>query len=136
MTRPQLVQPGAPEDLGSSGPDGELIEREPLVGDRVGARRDELPDLGQAGEETAVRVPLEECIVTPHFVTCWNGTREESQDLVSAIARNCVCEYGLRGIRIRTCAAHQMLADDQRALDGLVFVRRLAERLRLEEHIA
>jgi hypothetical protein len=29
-----------------------------------------------------------------------------------------------------------MLADDQRALDGLVFVRRLAERLRLEEHIA
>jgi hypothetical protein len=29
-----------------------------------------------------------------------------------------------------------MLAEDQRALDGLVFVRRLGERLRREEHAA
>jgi hypothetical protein len=69
-------------------------------------------------------------------VTSWNGTRIESQDLVSAIARNCVCEYGLRGVRTHTCSPHQMLAEDQRALDGLVFVRRLGERLRREEHAA
>ena len=69
-------------------------------------------------------------------MTSWNGTLIESQDLVSAIARNCVCEYGLRGVRTRTCSPHQMLAEDQRALDGLVFVRRLGERLRREEHAA
>jgi hypothetical protein len=31
------------------------------------------------------------------------------------------------------CASHRMLADDQRALDGLLFGRRIVERLLWEE---
>jgi hypothetical protein len=63
----------------------------------------------------------------------WNGTREESFDLLNAVARNCGCEFGWMGVRLATCAPHQMLVDDQRALNGLVFVRRIAARLRQEE---
>jgi hypothetical protein len=70
------------------------------------------------------------------LVTSWHGTRAESQAFVEAIARHCACEFGLRGVRLGTCGPHQMLAEDQRALDGLVFVRRLAERLRREEYTA
>jgi hypothetical protein len=63
----------------------------------------------------------------------WNGTSEESLALVNAIARNCACEFGLMGVRLSTCAAHRMLTEDQRALDGLVFVRRVVDRLKREE---
>lgn len=69
-------------------------------------------------------------------MTSWYGTREESRAFIDALTRHCACEYGLRGVRQRTCGPHQMLAEDQRALDGLIFVRRLAERLRREEHSA
>jgi hypothetical protein len=34
---------------------------------------------------------------------------------------------------VTTCAAHTMLAHDQRAVDGLLFMRRIAERLLAEE---
>src|SRR5919107_6047015 len=63
----------------------------------------------------------------------WHGTQQESFDLVNAIARNCTCEFGLMGVRLTTCAPHKMLTEDQRALNGLLFVRRMAERLRQEE---
>jgi hypothetical protein len=63
----------------------------------------------------------------------WHGTQQESFDLVNAIARNCTCEFGLMGVRLATCAPHRMLTDDQRALNGLLFARRMAERLRREE---
>jgi hypothetical protein len=63
----------------------------------------------------------------------WNGTQQESADLASAINRNCICQYGLDGERTVTCPPHRMMTDDQRALDGLVFMRQIAERLRLEE---
>ena len=63
----------------------------------------------------------------------WHGTQQESFDLVNAIGRNCTCEFGLMGARLTTCSAHRMLLEDQRALDGLLFVRRMAERLRREE---
>jgi hypothetical protein len=63
----------------------------------------------------------------------WHGTQQESFDLVNAIARNCTCEFGLMGVRLATCAPHRMLTEDQRALNGLLFARRLAERLRREE---
>jgi hypothetical protein len=52
---------------------------------------------------------------------------------VNSIARNCSCEFGLMGVRLTTCAPHRMLTEDQRALNGLLFVRRLAEQLRQEE---
>jgi hypothetical protein len=63
----------------------------------------------------------------------WNGTQQESFALIKAIARNCACEFGLMGVRVRTCAAHRMLAEDQRALNGLLFARRMADRLLCEE---
>jgi hypothetical protein len=63
----------------------------------------------------------------------WHGTRQESLDLSNAIAHNCTCEFGLLGVRLTTCAPHRMLVEDQRALDGLLFVRRMADRLRREE---
>lgn len=63
----------------------------------------------------------------------WHGTQQESFDLVNAIARNCTCEFGLMGVRLATCAPHRMLTEDQRALNGLLFARRMAERLNGEE---
>jgi hypothetical protein len=63
----------------------------------------------------------------------WYGSQQESFDLVNAIARNCTCEFGLMGVRLSTCPPHQMLTEDQRALNGLLFARRMADRLRREE---
>jgi len=37
------------------------------------------------------------------------------------------------GVRLATCAPHRMLTEDQRALNGLLFARRMAERLLREE---
>ena len=66
----------------------------------------------------------------------WNGTHQESTALAAAINRNCTCQYDLDGERSLTCSPHRMLTDDQRALDGLAFVRQIAERLRVEEFAA
>ncbi len=63
----------------------------------------------------------------------WHGTQQESFDLINAIGRNCTCDFGLMGVRLTTCSSHRMLMEDQRALDGLLFVRRMAERLLDEE---
>ena len=63
----------------------------------------------------------------------WNGTQAECSALIHAIARNCVCEFGLMGVRLSTCAPHRMLTEDQRALDGLLFARHMADRLKSEE---
>jgi hypothetical protein len=63
----------------------------------------------------------------------WYGTQQESFDLVNAVARNCECQFGTMGVRLSTCAPHRMLMEDQRALNGLLFARRIAERLRREE---
>lgn len=63
----------------------------------------------------------------------WYGTQEESFDLVNAVARNCSCEFGLMGVRLSTCTSHQLLVEDQRALNGLLFARRIVDQLRAEE---
>jgi hypothetical protein len=63
----------------------------------------------------------------------WFGTQQESTDLLAAISRNCTCEFGLKGIRLTQCGPHDMLISDQRALNGLLFARRMADRLRREE---
>jgi hypothetical protein len=65
--------------------------------------------------------------------TVWHGTQAESIDLVNAIGRNCTCEFGAMNIRVSTCPPHAALTADQRWLDHLIFVKRIAERLRLEE---
>lgn len=60
----------------------------------------------------------------------FHGTRAETDALLLAIAHNCECRFnGVMGARTSTCGPHEMLAHDQRALDGLVFERRrLADR--------
>jgi hypothetical protein len=62
--------------------------------------------------------------------TRWNGTESELHQLVNAVARNCVC--GENQAPPWRCAAHIMLFD-QRAVDGLVFARRIVKRLLVEE---
>jgi hypothetical protein len=66
-------------------------------------------------------------------VASWHGTHQESLELVNAVASNCACEIGDMGEHLTVCEPHRMLATEQRALDGLLFVRRMAERLRREE---
>lgn len=63
----------------------------------------------------------------------WYGSQQESLDLVNAVARNCTCEFGQMGVRLSVCAPLRMLVEDQRALNGLLFARRMVDRLRREE---
>lgn len=63
----------------------------------------------------------------------WHGTQVEALDLLQSLNRNCSCVFTADGTRLSTCAPHQMLATDQRAIDGLLFARRIAGRLRIEE---
>jgi hypothetical protein len=66
----------------------------------------------------------------------WSGTPKESRDLANAIANNCTCTYTPSGTRRTICAPHHMLIRDQRALDGLLFIRSIRERLLHQEHTA
>ena len=63
----------------------------------------------------------------------WHGSHQESLELVNAVARYCTCELGPMGAEVAMCDAHHMLLEDQRALDGLLFARRLAAQLQREE---
>jgi hypothetical protein len=63
----------------------------------------------------------------------WHGSQAEALELLQVLSRNCSCVITADGVRSSTCAPHQMLASDQRAVDGLVFARRIAARLRAEE---
>ena len=62
----------------------------------------------------------------------WNGTTEEALALLHALSTNCECQIE-DGRTVAACAGHAMLARDQRAVDGLLFMRRMAERLLAEE---
>jgi len=42
----------------------------------------------------------------------------------------------MMGVRVNVCAPHRILAEDQRVLDGLLFARRDARRLRDQEWTA
>ena len=63
----------------------------------------------------------------------WHGSQTEALELLQALSRNCSCVVTAEGVRLSTCAPHHMLASDQRAIDGLLFARRIAARLRTEE---
>jgi hypothetical protein len=63
----------------------------------------------------------------------WHGTQNEALELLQALSRNCSCVVTAEGVRLSTCSPHDMLATDQRAIDGLLFARRIAARLRGEE---
>ena len=62
----------------------------------------------------------------------WNGTADEALALLHALQAHCSCEVE-NGRTVAACPAHLMLAHDQRAVDGLLFMRRLAGRLLAEE---
>lgn len=67
------------------------------------------------------------------MATIWHGSPEEAEALNTVLSRNCDCDYETDGRRVRTCGGHDMLLNDQRALDGLMFGRRLQDRLEAEE---
>jgi hypothetical protein len=62
----------------------------------------------------------------------WNGTTDEAIALLHALREHCACEVEA-GRTVSPCAAHSMLVQDQRAVDGLLFMRRMAARLLAEE---
>lgn len=62
----------------------------------------------------------------------WNGTADEALALLHALSAHCTCRVK-SGRTVAACEAHLMLAFDQRAVDGLLFMRRLAPRLLTEE---
>lgn len=62
----------------------------------------------------------------------WNGTADEALALLHALQAHCACKV-VNGRTVAACEAHLMLAHDQRAVDGLLFMRRLADRLLAEE---
>ena len=62
----------------------------------------------------------------------WNGTTDEALALLHALRAHCECRID-DGRTVAPCASHAMLAHDQRAVDGLLFMRRMAARLLAEE---
>lgn len=62
----------------------------------------------------------------------WNGTADEALALLQALRAHCECRIE-RGRTMTPCPSHSMLARDQRAVDGLLFMRRMATRLLAEE---
>jgi hypothetical protein len=65
----------------------------------------------------------------------WRGTTEESLALLAAVESNCVCvfDFEAKGARVSVCDAHALLVQGQRVLNGLVFARRIADRLVRQE---
>jgi hypothetical protein len=62
----------------------------------------------------------------------WNGTTDEALALLHALREHCTCTVS-EGRTVAPCAGHQMLVHEQRAVDGLLFMRRMAVRLLAEE---
>ena len=62
----------------------------------------------------------------------WNGTTEEALALLRALGAHCECRIE-EGRTVAACPGHAMLAHDQRAIDGLLFMRRMAARILAEE---
>jgi hypothetical protein len=62
----------------------------------------------------------------------WNGTSDEALALLHALREHCACRLE-HGRTVAPCAGHAMLVHDQRAVDGLLFMRRMAPRLLAEE---
>jgi hypothetical protein len=63
----------------------------------------------------------------------WYGTQQEAADLVTAALHYCTCVVNDGGKRTTLCPPHAMVFTDQRALNGLLFARRLSGRFRAEE---
>jgi hypothetical protein len=59
----------------------------------------------------------------------WHGTETEMQELIAAVVANCGCTSAI----LEKCGAHRMLFEDQRALNGLLWARRLKDQRRYQE---
>jgi hypothetical protein len=64
--------------------------------------------------------------------TIWHGTNDEALALLQALNEHCKCRVETERT-VAPCPSHHMLARDQRAVDGLLFMRRMAARLLAEE---
>jgi hypothetical protein len=62
----------------------------------------------------------------------WNGTPDEALALLHALSTYCECRVE-SGRILAPCQGHLMLTHDQRAIDGMLFMRRMAARLLTEE---
>jgi len=62
----------------------------------------------------------------------WHGTTDEALALLHALRLHCECCVD-NGCIVTPCAGHMMLVCDQRAVDGLLFMRRMTARLLAEE---
>jgi hypothetical protein len=58
----------------------------------------------------------------------WNGTDDEALALLHALRAHCKCRVE-GGRTLTPCPGHAMLAREQRAVDGLLFMRRIAAHL-------
>jgi len=63
----------------------------------------------------------------------FHGTQAETAQLLEAVAHNCTCALNNAGEVAELCPPHRMLFTDQRALDGLLFMRTNVLHLRREE---
>ena len=63
----------------------------------------------------------------------WHGTRQEGSELLHAISTHCSCDAAAGPTQTRRCPPHRMLVEDQRAVNGLLFARKILGRLLLEE---
>ena len=61
----------------------------------------------------------------------FGGDDAEKWALQEAVDHSCMCVY-TEGVKTATCSAHRLMTD-QAALDHLVYVRRIADRLKAEE---
>lgn len=74
----------------------------------------------------------------------WHGTDTEALALLAALDAWCrqpegrtgqQCRHGWTPQQTAVCPAHRAFSQDQRYLDGLVYMRRLRERLIAEEWV-
>ena len=65
----------------------------------------------------------------------WNGTLSEQLDLIAAVQHNCGCSFDGTTSSLSACSSHTMFRE-QRALDGLLWIRHLVTRLRAEEGVS
>jgi hypothetical protein len=65
----------------------------------------------------------------PKHLVAWHGSQRLAHELRHVLRQHCTCELDEAGTG---CAAHGLLFN-QRAIDGLLFGRWLAARLRREE---
>ena len=63
----------------------------------------------------------------------WHGTEEEGRILINVLRRNCICDHDANGAITTSCESHKLFVSSQRFLDGLLYGRRVSERLINEE---